>query len=441
MRDEIIRWHADHAWQPFTQMKLAGEPFVVSRAEGVFLYDYNGNQIIDAVGSWWVAIHGHNHPYIKKSIQTQMEDLDHVMYAGFTHKAAAELSYRLSETTQHKLPRIFFSDNGSTAVEIALKMAFQFFANTDHKEKNKFVSLMKGYHGDTIGTMSAGSRSVFHDVFHPLLFDVILAKSPSCPFVDFYNEEKSAVHLQEAIEDLERIFYIHGPNLAAMILEPIIQGAGGMNYYPPLYLKKVRELCDRYDVFFIVDEVFTGCGRTGKFYAFQHSGIYPDIIAISKGLSAGYLPIAATLSTEKIYQGFYSDDRMHTLFHGHSMTANPPGCAASLASLDLIDQSYEMIKKLEEMHSSNLLGIKQGPASSLIQETRNIGTVAAIELKLQYSYTGNFAYEFMSLCKKDGVLLRPLGNVIYITPPYIIEKEELGKVYEVLERNVLKLLG
>ncbi len=424
---DILNWHAKHAWQPFTQMKLSAPPVIIDRAEGLYLIASDGRKIIDAVGSWWVSIHGHNHPDIVNAVQKQLNALDQVMYAGFTHEPAARLSHRLSEKTNGHLPRAFYSDNGACAVEIGLKMAFQYFVNCGRPEKSKFITLENGYHGDTIGTMSTGARSVFHKMYEPLLFPVFTAKGPD---------------QEGAIDSLRQILESNSHEICGLILEPIIQGAGGMIMYSPSYLKEARTLCDQHDVFLIADEVFTGFGRTGSFFACEQAQIWPDIMALCKGLSAGVVPFAATLASEKVYQGFYSDDRSHTLFHGHSMTANPAGCAAANASLDLIDDTcMTQIKWIESWNQENLRTLCAGRASSLIRTTRQMGSVAAMEIALNSGYTGSFSPNFRERCVEKGLLVRPLGNIVYLCLPYITERSELDRIYEILEETIVEFGG
>lgn len=437
--EEIQDAHDAHAWQPFTQMKLEGRPVVIERAEGLYLIAADGRRIVDGVGSWWVSVHGHNHPHIIKAVQAQLEQLDQVMYAGFTHPQAALLSKRLAATTQGNLPRVFFSDNGACAVEIALKICFQSFFNRGQTQRKRFVTLERGYHGDTIGTMAAGARSIFHEPYAPLLFDVLKADSPSVPFA--HQKDAAAVerHLQKAVESLETIFSAHGHEICALILEPLIQGAGGMNIYPPAYLREARRITKAHNAYLIADEVFTGFGRTGTFYACEAAGIWPDVMALSKGLSAGVIPLGATLASEELYRSFYSDDRMMTFFHGHSMTANPAGCAAANASLDLLDNSaLKRVREIEEWHLEGLAGLtaKTGEKTA---EVRALGSVAAMELTLASGITGDFSPRFRKYCIERGLLVRPLGNVVYLCPPYSVTRDELGTMYEILANAVQSL--
>ena len=444
--DQLLAYHRRHAWQPFTQMKLAPDPVFIERGSGAHLFTKDGRRIIDAIGSWWVNVHGHSHPAINQAITAQMERVEHVIYAGLAHEPATVLAQRLSATTGDRLPRVFYSDNGSTAVEIALKMAFQFFANQGTSERREFIALGEGYHGDTIGAMSVGARGVFHEMYAPLLFPTHLLPTPRAPFAVFDDDERALEHLAPALDALEKLLVERGEKICGLILEPVIQGASaGFNIYPPVFLKRVRELCDRYGIFWIADEVFTGCGRTGRFYACEHAGVWPDILCTSKALAGGYLPFAATLASERVFLGFYSDERRHTLFHGHSMTANPLGCAAALASLDLIGadhaDGFARIKALERRHRAHLNDLADGPAAAHIREVRCLGSVAAVELNLPADYTADLGWRLMAAAIRRGVLLRPLGNVVYLTPAYVIAPDELAQAYDVLGECLKELLG
>jgi len=441
MEQRFEEIHQKHAWQPFTQMKLAHMPYKIDRAEGVYLYE-GDRAIIDAVGSWWVNLFGHCNPRINDAVIQQLNTLEHAMYAGMTHEPALMLSEALSRQSGDALPRVFFSDNGSTAVEIALKMAFQYYRNAGQTEKCEFVALKDGYHGDTIGTMSVGTRSVFHKLYEPLLFDVNHVASPADEF-DFASGSVKTEACEAALKDLEAMFQAKGDRICGFILEPLIQGAGGMKFYSPEYLKGARKLCDQYNVFLIADEVFVGTGRLGSYFAFEHAGVWPDLIALSKGLSGGYFPFAATLATEKVYQGFYSDDRIHTLFHGHSMTGNPPGCVASLVSLQIFEEMQQngIVAELEQWHRKLLINLMEGPAGKHVSNCRYIGSVAALDVNLDSGYTGNFAPQMLAKSIEKGALIRPLANTVYLTPPLIIEEEQLDTVYEILESSLKEIVG
>ena len=422
-------------------MKLAPKPLFIKRGSGVYLYDDNGRAIIDAIGSWWVNIHGHSNPIINTAIRNQLKELAHVIYAGLAHTPAVMLSQKLSETTGHRLNRVFFSDNGSTAVEIALKMAYQYFWNQGKTEQREFITLGGGYHGDTFGAMSVGERGVFHQAFAPLLFHSHQLPRPHCPFTILHDDTQALRQVDAVLLALKRLLTQNSKKICAVILEPIIQGASAsFNFYPPVLLRKIREICDQEGVLLIADEVFTGCGRTGPFYACERAGIWPDIMTLSKGLAAGYLPFAATLATQTIYDAFYSDDRKHTLFHGHSMTGNLLGCTAALASLDLLkkNQGLQQISLLEKSHLE-LQQELQGSLKLKIHECRALGSVGVVELKGEQSYTADFGWQVMQKAISAGVLLRPLGNVIYLCPPYCITKAQLAQVYAVIEKILVEL--
>ncbi len=431
--------YLNHVWQPYTQMRLAPKPILIKKAKGIYLYDNKNRKIIDAIGSWWVNVHGHNHPYINRKLIKQIGLLEHCIYAGLVHEPAIELSQKLANATYGRMPRVFFSDNGSTAIEIALKMAFQYFVNKGHTKKKEIVSLGGGYHGDTIGAMSLGARGIFHEAFEPLLFHCHQLPRPYCPFEELYDEALSLKRVTHVIQAFERIIKKRKGKIFALVLEPLVQAASsGFNFYPKILLEKLNELCKNENIFLILDEVFTGSGRIGSYFAYQKTHVLPDLVALSKGLSNGYLPFSATLATEEIYQGFYSEKRDHTFFHGHSMTANPLGCVCALASLELFEseRSLEKIKKIESWHKENLENLmKEKKKDKLrIKEIRYVGSIGVLELDMQLKYISEWGWRCMQKALKFGVLIRPLGNVIYLTPPYSIKENELKKVYEVISR-------
>ena len=440
---ELQKLFGKHAWQPFTQMKLAPPPLFIERGSGARLFSMEGQGIIDAIGSWWVNIHGHAHPVLNRALQKQSEKIEHLIYAGLAHAPAVQLAQKLSKTTMDQLPRAFYSDNGSTAVEIALKMAYQYFWNQGQK-RSEFITLGGGYHGDSFGAMSVGARGIFHEAFAPLLFDCHQLPMPSCPFDRLYDERQALEAVRSVLQTLEQLVEQRSSQICALILEPIIQGASaGFNIYPPILLKKIYGICKHAGILLIADEVFTGCGRTGLFYASQMAGIWPDIMALSKGLAAGYLPFAATLASERVYKGFYSDERKHTLFHGHSMTANPLGCALALSSLNLIekDKTLEKVLLIEKWHQSLQQELKGKALYKKIKECRFLGSVGVIELQSKNSYTADFGWRIMQRALEEGVLIRPLGNAVYFTPPYCIEEGELEEVYRLTEKVLSKELG
>ena len=406
-RDRAVVWH------PYTQMKTAAPPLPIVRGQGVYLYTEDGRRLLDGISSWWVNIPGHAHPRLGQAIAEQAKKLEHVIFAGATHEPAIELAERLVGALPAGLTRIFYSDNGSTAVEAAIKMAVQYWQNRDQPARKRIVALHHAYHGDTVGAMSVSDESVFTAPFASLLFPV--------DRVDPSGVER---HLEE-----------HGDRVAAVIVEPMLQGAGGMIMWPAESLARIRECCYRYGVLMIADEVLTGFGRTGRMFACEHAAVTPDIICLSKALTAGYLPMAVTAVTNAVYEGFLSDDRAKTFFHGHSFTANPLACAVALASLDLIEEGnvLERIGRLERQLRDGLAPMAQLP---MVGDVRVLGGVGAIELvsdkatKDAGGYLDQIGPRLYDACLTRGLLLRPLGNVLYFMPPYVITDAEVDWVIE-----------
>ena len=397
-----------HLWHPYTQEKIAPLPIPIVRAEGVWLFTEDGRKILDGISSWWVNIHGHSHPVLNQALAKQAETLEHVMFAGFTHQPAVELAEKLIRVLPQGLNRVFYSDNGSTAVEVALKMAYQFWRNKGEDRKT-FVALENAYHGDTFGAMAASDDSAFTQPFKSLLFNVL--------------------RTNENVETLETMFRESSNEIAAMILEPILQGAGGMIVWEANFLKNVRKLCDRYNILLIADEVLTGFGRTGKMFACEHAEISPDIICLSKALTGGYLPLGATVATEEIYQAFYDDDRAKTFFHGHSMTANPLACAVALASLELFEKE-KCIEKVAFINRKFQQRLPKLIDLECVSEVRIIGGVGIVELNTGEGYLANIGQILQKEFLSRDILLRPLGNILYFMPPYIIEEQELNRVLD-----------
>lgn len=405
-------------WHPFTPLRGMESPLMVERAEGVCLYTSDGTRIIDAISSWWVNLHGHSHPYISKAIAAQAAKLEHVIFAGFTHEPAVKLAERLLEILPSNQSKVFFSDNGSTATEVAIKMAFQYFYNQGIK-KNRIIAIDGAYHGDTFGAMSVGERGPFTQPFDPYLFDV--------SFVDFPEEGKEEVVYQQFKMLVEK------GDVAAFIFEPIIQGASGMRVYSKTLLDKMIALAQHYEVVCIADEVMTGFGRTGRLFASDWLVSKPDIFCLSKGLTGGAMAMGVTTCTEKIQAAYRSNDLMKTFFHGHSFTANPITCAAANASLDLLltKESEEHRKRLNQRH---LLFLKEIESHSMVRNTRVLGTILAFEMNTEKdtSYFNEARHYLYPYFISKGVLLRPLGNVLYLIPPYVISNEDLGYVYQTI---------
>ncbi|MEO6149684.1 MAG: adenosylmethionine--8-amino-7-oxononanoate transaminase [Mucilaginibacter sp.] len=404
-------------WHPYTQMQTALSPVPIVRGEGACLYGEDGKKYIDAVSSWWVNIHGHAHPYIAQKVAEQLTKLEHVIFAGFTHQPAVELAERLLAILPSNQQKVFYSDNGSTAVEVAIKMCLQYWYNTG-RQRTKILAFKNAYHGDTFGAMSVSGRSAFTAAFDSLLFDV--------EFIDLPNKE-NIQNLKSQISHLKS-------NLACFIFEPLVQGSAGMVMYEAEYLNQLMAHCREEGVLTIADEVFTGFGRTGKPFACDHVSQQPDIMCFSKGITGGTMAFGLTTCTQQIYDAFLSDDKMKTLFHGHSYTANPVACAASLASLDLfLDSSTaENIKRIEARHRVFAQSIQHQPK---IKRVRQTGTILAMEWETgsDTSYFSLLRDRLYSYFLDAGIILRPLGNIIYILPPYCITNAELNYIYSKIE--------
>ncbi|HZP34795.1 MAG TPA: adenosylmethionine--8-amino-7-oxononanoate transaminase [Candidatus Acidoferrales bacterium] len=421
-------------WHPFTQEALDPSPIRIDRGEGVYLYARDGRKFIDAISSWWVNLHGHAHPLIAEAIAEQARKLEHVIFAGFSHDAAEELACRLRRVVPPPLEHIFFSDDGSTAVEVALKMALQFWRNIGKTRKTRFVALEHAYHGDTVGAMSVGADSEFVSAFDDLRFPVHRVPSAHC-FRCPVGKQRATCDI-DCVAPFARLLQERHQEIAAILVEPLLQGAGGMIVHPVEFLQQIRELCTQHDVLLIADEVLTGFGRCGRMFACELAEVVPDIMCVSKGLTGGFLPLAATFCTSAVYETFRSTDRSRTFFHGHSYTANPLGCAAGIASLKIFDLEpvFERIAAIERVHRQKAPAIAAHPA---VADVRTIGTVMAIELKTDDAgYFSGLRPALYDFYLSKGVLLRPLGNVVYILPPYVITAEELHYVYDVISRSL-----
>lgn len=418
----LVEKDQKYIWHPFTQMKTAGPALPIVKGEGTLLIDDKGNTYIDAISSWWVNLHGHSHPYIAEKVYEQMQKLEHVVFAGFTHSPAVELCEKLSKHLPSNQAKFFFSGDGSSAVEIALKMSVQYWKNKG-ENKTRFVALDGAYHGETFGAMSAGARSIFSAPFSDLLFESTL--------IPFPKDE------QAAIKSLKT--EIAKGDVAAFIFEPLVQGAAGMRMYKPETLNKLIQVCKEAGVLCIADEVMTGFGRTGTSFAVNQIEAQPDFICMSKGLSGGTLPLSLTTCTNEIYNVFLGDNLQQAFLHGHSFTGNPIGCSAAIASLDLLEKKecQMAIKNIAKSHETFTNAIK---SLEIIKDIRQTGTILAIELKSDSSgYASSVRQQLYKDFLSQGVLLRPLGNVIYILPPYCIKEKELKKVYKVIESKLKKM--
>lgn len=417
MYNNLAELDKKNIWHPFTPLQGGSDPIFITSAQGVYLHAEDGRKIIDAVSSWWVNLHGHSNTYIADAIAAQARSLEHVIFAGFTHEPAIRLSKNLLSILPKNQSRIFFSDNGSTAVEVALKMAMQYWHNQDI-ERSKIIAIEGAYHGDTFGAMSVGERGIFTDPFRPYLFETI--------FIDFPNGSDDDV-LQQFRDIAEQ------GDVAAFIYEPLVQGAGGMRMYAPSILNGLLEIAEEYDILCIADEVFTGFGRTGKLFASDYCTIKPDIIAVSKGITGGTMPLGVTACSDKVLSAFQSDDFLKTFFHGHSYTANPIACAAANASFDLLMDAtcQQNIIRISNEHlkfSASIVGHQR------VGTIRSLGTILALEIKTNTitSYDNEIRKKIYPYFLNKNILLRPLGNVIYILPPYVITIEQLEEVYNAI---------
>jgi adenosylmethionine---8-amino-7-oxononanoate aminotransferase len=412
--DALVAADRAHLWHPFTQQRdWAGEePVIVERAEGTDLVDTHGRRYIDGVSSLWCNVHGHRQPLIDAAIRDQLDRVAHSTMLGLSHPPAIELARRLVEIAPPGLTRVFYSDSGSTATEIALKMAFQYWSQRDEQRRTRFVSLREAYHGDTIGSVSVGGIDLFHATYRPLLFDTLKAEPGN-------------------VDDMRRLFEAHPGEIAAVIMEPLVQGAAGMLVHPEGYLRAVRELCDEHDTLLICDEVAVGFGRTGRTWACEHEDVAPDLLCVAKGLTGGYLPLAATLTSERIYEGFLGDHTAYrTFFHGHTYTGNPLACAAALATLDVFEQdrTLERLAPKIDLLAELLEPIAARPD---VAEVRRRGFMTGIELT-GYPPELHVGHRVTLEARARGAIVRPLGDVVVLMPPLAISEADLTRLVEIV---------
>ena len=418
----LLERDRQYIWHPFTPQKDMPVPLAITHAKDTFLFDENGNAYIDAISSWWVTLHGHANPYIAEKIYQQALQLEQVIFAGFTHQPAVELAERLLQVLPNNFSKIFYSDNGSTATEVALKMAIQYWwnhktQNTKQKLKTKILAFHNSYHGDTFGAMSVSDRSVFTIPFHELLFEVIFVEAP---------DENNIEFTRRKIEE-------QAAEIAAFIYEPLVQGAGGMKMYEAFWMNELLEFVQNKNIICIADEVMTGFGRTGKMFASEYMNCKPDIICLSKGLTGGTMALGVTACSQKIYDAYVNDDKLKTFFHGHSFTANPLACTAALASLDLWFQN-NCLEKIRWIEEQNQWFVQRLQDKKNIKNLRVLGTITAFEIAHgKDEYLNDISGTITTSCLQQGVYIRPLGNTVYIMPPYCILKEELEKVYAVMD--------
>lgn len=433
--DELLALDRRHVWHPFTQAKTAPDSVLIRSGKGAVVYGADGKEYLDLVSSWWVNLHGHAHPYIADAIAEQARKLEQVIFAGLTHEPAVRLAQRLTSLLPGDLNRVFYSDNGSTAVEVALKLALQYWRNLGRPERRRYLAFEGGYHGDTVGAMSVGVSSGFFAPFEDLLFEVDVLPFPETWEGDAAVAEKEARCLSALDAYLDR----RGDETAAVIIEPLVQGAGGMRMCRAEFLQALVQKLRAAGVLVIFDEVMTGFGRTGDLFACLSAGVTPDLICLSKGLTAGFLPLAATVCRDPIYEAFLDTGFDKAFAHGHSFTANPLGCAAGLASLDLLmkEETRARIAAIEARHRKHMARLAHHPK---VTRPRVTGTIAALNVGVEDSgYAAAIGPRLKAFFLENGLLLRPLGEVIYFLPPYCISDSQLDRSYDTLERALTTL--
>jgi adenosylmethionine-8-amino-7-oxononanoate aminotransferase len=427
---KIMQRDLEVIWHPCTQMKDHETlPLIpIKSGKGVYLYDFEGNSYIDAVSSWWVNLFGHSNEVINNRIKVQLDTLEHVLLAGFTHEPAVELAHKLVHITPKTLSKVFYVDNGSSAVEAALKMSYHYHLNRE-KRKPLFLSLTNSYHGETIGALSVGDVALYKETYEPLLIANMQVPVP---------KDQSEESAQEALKILEKVLKEKSHEIAALILEPLIQGAGGMHMYHPAYLTGARVLTKKYDVHLIADEIMTGFGRTGKMFACDHADISPDFMTLSKGLTGGYLPLSVVMTTDEVYTAFYCDYNEHKAFlHSHSYTGNPLACSAALATLEIFERN-DILGENEKKRVYIKEKLEKFSKLANVKEIRQQGMIAAVELK-GYEPRERIGLRIYEYALSQGVLLRPLGHVIYFMPPYTITYEEIDKMMEVAYKGISRV--
>ncbi len=415
-------------WHPCSQMKdYETLPFIpIKSGKGAYLYDFDSNKYLDAISSWWVNIFGHSNPYINEKIKEQLETLEHVIFAGFTHESGVRLAERLVALTPKDLQKVFFADNGSSAVEIALKMSFQYYKNRG-EVRDIFISLENSYHGETMGALAVGDVSLYKEIYNEILIKTIQAPSPAL------------VDEDEAIDAMEKLFKKYDGRISAVIIEPLVQCAGSMAMYDASYISKLRALCDKYGVFMIADEIAVGFGRTGTMFACEQANVTPDFLCLSKGITGGYLPLSCVMTTDEVYSAFYCDySEGKSFLDSHSYTGNALACSAANATLDIFENENIIEQnRLKSDQLSNMLAKFKNLEN--VKEVRQRGMIAAVELQ-GYAPEKRVGLEIYKYALKNEVLLRPLGNVVYFMPPYIINEEELQKITDVAYGGISKLL-
>ena len=448
MSNNLAELDMKYIWHPCSQMKDYEKfpPIVIDHAKGVWLYAADGKKYIDIISSWWANLLGHSNEKINDAIKAQLDRMEHVIFANFTHEPAVKLAQELTKILPNNLTKFHFNDNGSAAVECALKICFQFYLQTGKPKKQRFMCLTDGYHGETIGALAVGGVDLYSELYRPMMMKTYPITAPDC-YRCPYGKNRDECRA-ECFADAERVFAAHADETAAVIVEPLLQGSAGMRIYPPVYLKKLRELCDKYDVKLIADEIATGFGRTGKMFACNHAGIAPDVMCLSKGLTGGYMPMSAVAVTEEIYRAFYADYSEGKAFmHSHTYAGNPLGCAAALAVQKILREENILARAQENAQWLTAELTAAVGDHKNIGEIRHIGLIHAMEIVKDKSSKEPFpaekrtGYAVYRKALEKGLLLRPLGDVIYFNPPLTITREELSQAIDIVRDSLAEVLG
>ncbi|WP_068984725.1 MULTISPECIES: adenosylmethionine--8-amino-7-oxononanoate transaminase [Lysinibacillus] len=442
---ELQKRDLQHVWHPCSQMKDYEQfpPIVLKKGQGVWLYDENNHRYLDAVSSWWVNLFGHANPRISQALSDQAFTLEHAIFANFSHEPAIKVAEKLVALTPDGLNKVFFADNGSSAIEVALKMSFQYHMQTGKTTKKRFLALTDAYHGETLGALSVGGVGLYNEVYQPLLLDTVRAQGPDC-FRCPFKEKPESCHAQ-CIQFVEEELHQHHEEITAVIIEPLIQAAAGMKMYPPIYLKRLRELCTKYDIHLIADEIAVGFGRTGTLFACEQADIAPDFMCLSKGLTGGYLPLSAVLTTDAVYNAFYDDyGTMKAFLHSHSYSGNTLACRVALEVLTMFEEErvIDIVQnKGERMRKLAMQAFEQLP---FVGEYRQVGLVGAIELvanretKEPLPSEERIGYQIYKRALEKGLLIRPLGNILYFMPPYIISDDEMRFMIDTTKETLMQ---
>ena len=437
-----------YIWHPCSQMKDYENlsPIAIKKAHGLELYSYDGKKYLDVVSSWWCNLLGHTNKKINNALKKQVDKLEHVIFANFTHSGAIELCEELVKVLPKGLEKFFFTDNGSSAIEAAMKMSFQYHYQTGNPQKKRFMALTDAYHGETIGALSVCGTDLYSEIYKPVLLDVVRIDGPDCYRCPYGKTCKNCN--AECFEKTQQVFEKYGEETCAIVIEPLLQCAAGMKIYSPEYLKKLRKICDKFNVHIIADEIATGYGRTGKMFACDHAEISPDIMCVSKGLTGGYMPMALAITTQKIYDAFYDDYIKGKAFmHSHTYSGNPLACACALEVLKILKEDKIIEKANKKAKYFNKIIQEKFSSHKNVGDIRSIGLINAIELvedkttKKPFDWTKRIGYQIYKEALKEGLLLRPLGDVIYFNPPLVISEKEMNFAVNIAYESLIKVLN